>query len=91
MIKKFRAFKFESQEFKKVHPTGKVLCFIVRWIGWDTVNESFRSESNFYFGSFKHFGLTIDGKPIDVDDCCLYLSADEDSRVLLLQDRDDHK
>ena len=89
IIRSFKQLKFESNEFKKVHSSGKVLVFIIRWIGWDITNDAFTSQSCFFFGGFKHYGLTVEGKPIDVDDCCLFLAEEEDTRVMLIQDKDD--
>ena len=43
LMRCFKALKLESTEFAKTHPAGKVLLFIVRWIGWDIVNDAFRS------------------------------------------------
>lgn len=60
----------------------------MRWIGFDIVNEHFSSDCNYYFGGLKYCALTRNGKPIDVDDCCLYLSVEKHVRVVLIQDRD---
>ena len=69
---------------------GKVLGFVIRWIGWDTkvyndeeflkynFNPALQTPRNFIFGTCEYrkdrYGITKHGELICIEDYCVYLA-----------------
>ena len=95
----------ESINFEREN-YGKVLVFLIRWIGWDTkiyndqeylkynFNPALSTPRNFIFGTSEYkkdrFGITIHGELVCIEDYCVHLANQDQTHVILIQDLNEH-
>ena len=76
----FALLQGEAHAYEGEPNEGKVLAVIIRWIGLDMALRSDHIE--------KVFGLTPDGRAVNLDDNCLLIADKPSTRVLFIADKD---
>ena len=65
----------EASAFNKKKAIGDTFLIVIRWIGFDYEQER--------CGEKVHYGLTADGKAINIGDNCLFACDKPHARVVL--------